>query len=86
MAKIWCVAFPETYEEIFPRPEQRIDVADLLHNVQSDDRFLRSLFSELLDDDDLKLLNESKFQLTIYYYLNGFEFAGDFDLYNRNSK
>ncbi|CAG9535067.1 unnamed protein product [Cercopithifilaria johnstoni] len=48
----------ETYEEIFPKPEQRIDVADLLHNVQTDDRFLRSLFSELLDDDSLKLLNE----------------------------
>ncbi|KAL3990684.1 WD domain G-beta repeat family protein [Acanthocheilonema viteae] len=48
----------ETYEEIFPKPEQRIDVADLLHNVQTDDRFLRSLFSELLDEDNLKLLNE----------------------------
>ncbi|EJD74275.1 hypothetical protein LOAG_18391 [Loa loa] len=48
----------ETYEEIFPKPEQRIDVADLLHSVQSDDRFLRSLFSELLDEDSLKLLNE----------------------------
>ncbi|VDK70973.1 unnamed protein product [Litomosoides sigmodontis] len=48
----------ETYEEMFPRPEQRIDVADLLHNVQTDDRFLRSLFNELLDGDSLKLLNE----------------------------
>uniref|UniRef100_A0A915Q5I3 Uncharacterized protein n=1 Tax=Setaria digitata TaxID=48799 RepID=A0A915Q5I3_9BILA len=47
----------ETYEEMFPKPEQRIDVADLLHSVQADDRFLRSLFSELLDEDDLKLLN-----------------------------
>uniref|UniRef100_A0A1I8EU63 Uncharacterized protein n=1 Tax=Wuchereria bancrofti TaxID=6293 RepID=A0A1I8EU63_WUCBA len=48
----------ETYEEIFPESEQRIDVADLLRNVQTDDRFLRSLFSELLDEDSLKLLNE----------------------------
>lgn len=47
---------------MFPKPEQRIDVADLLHNVQTDDRFLRSLFSELLDEDSLKLLNESKLQ------------------------
>ncbi|KAM3728210.1 Shikimate dehydrogenase (NADP(+)) [Dirofilaria immitis] len=48
----------ETYEEIFPRPEQRVDIADLLHSVQCDNRFLRSLFSELLDEDGLKLLNE----------------------------
>ncbi|KAK6112760.1 WD domain G-beta repeat family protein [Brugia pahangi] len=48
----------ETYEEIFPKSEQRIDVADLLRNVQTDDRFLRSLFSELLDENSLKLLNE----------------------------
>ncbi|VDO27044.1 unnamed protein product [Onchocerca flexuosa] len=48
----------ETYEEIFPRPDQRIDVADLLHSVQTDNRFLRSLFSELLDEDSLRLLNE----------------------------
>uniref|UniRef100_A0A0R3RKS0 WD_REPEATS_REGION domain-containing protein n=1 Tax=Elaeophora elaphi TaxID=1147741 RepID=A0A0R3RKS0_9BILA len=59
----------ETYEEMFPKPEQRIDVADLLHSVQTDDRFLRSLFSELLDDDSLKLLNESKLQFIICYHL-----------------
>ncbi|MCP9263206.1 hypothetical protein DINM_006546 [Dirofilaria immitis] len=40
------------------RPEQRVDIADLLHSVQCDNRFLRSLFSELLDEDGLKLLNE----------------------------
>lgn len=64
-SKIWFVIFPETYDEIFPMPEQRIDVADLVHNVETDGRFLRSLFSELLDEDSLKLLNESKLQFPL---------------------
>lgn len=61
--------FSETYEEMFPKPEQRINVADLLHNVQTDDRFLRSLFNELLDDEGLKLLNESKSRFNVRYCL-----------------
>ncbi|VDN07977.1 unnamed protein product [Thelazia callipaeda] len=48
---------------MFPKLEQRIDVSDLLYSVQNNDRFLRSLFRELLDDDDIRLL-EKKNPLT----------------------